>query len=99
MERIRTYAEFWPFYLREHSKPWTVRMHVLGTIFSLGLAGYLLWSGRGWWTFSALLVGYAFAWFSHFFIEHNRPATFKYPLWSFVSDFRMAAMYLTGRLK
>jgi hypothetical protein len=45
-----------------------------------------------------LAVGYAFAWFAHFFVEHNKPATFKYPLWSFASDYKMVFYMLTGRM-
>jgi hypothetical protein len=46
----------------------------------------------------ALVVGYAFAWVGHFFFEHNRPATFQYPLFSFMGDWRMWFEILTGRL-
>ena len=82
---ITTYREFWPFYLEEHSKPATRLIHFIGT--------------RAWWLLLLMPVaGYGFAWYSHFFVEHNRPATFTYPFWSLFSDFRMFFVWLTGGL-
>ena len=46
---------------------------------------------------AGILIGYGCAWFSHFFIEKNRPATFKYPLWSFRGDWQMWAEILAGK--
>jgi hypothetical protein len=95
---MRTFADFWPFYLREHSRPATRALHLVGTSLSLLLlvSGAALRSGR--FVVLALVCGYAFAWVGHFFVEHNRPATFKYPLWSFAADWKMWALALTGRL-
>lgn len=95
---IKTYKEFWDFYVREHSKPLTRTLHFVGTSLGLILLVWLLL--RGQWYFFPLCfaVGYAFAWFSHFVIEKNRPATFKYPLWSFISDYKMMWYMLTGRM-
>jgi hypothetical protein len=45
-----------------------------------------------------IVSGYAFPWIGHFFVEGNRPATFQYPTWSYLSDLRMYSMMLTGRL-
>lgn len=98
-KRIQTYAEFWPFYLAEHSKPLTKKIHVVGTFVVIGVLIYTVITQRWICLWFAPLAGYSFAWFSHFFVEKNRPATFKYPLWSFISDFRMAYCYLTGKLK
>jgi len=97
-ERIGSFAEFWPFYLGEHRQPGTRGLHLAGTSISLVLILLALFRGNGWLVLAALLVGYGFAWVGHFAIEHNRPATFRYPLWSFAADWKMWALALTGRL-
>lgn len=97
--RIATYAEFWPFYLREHSKPATKTFHVVGTLLGVASAGFFVASGRTACLPVSLVIAYGLAWYSHFFIQKNRPATFKYPLWSLVSDFRMIYWYFRGRFR
>lgn len=85
--------------MREHSKPLTRGLHFIGTTLGLALLIYFVAIGR-WYLFPVfLVVGYAFAWFAHFAVERNRPATFKYPLWSFISDFKMIGYILTGRMR
>ncbi len=96
--RIETYAEFWPFYLKEHGKQSTRVMHYVGTSLAVSLFCYAVATQHYGMLLAAPLPGYAFAWVSHFFIEHNRPATFKYPLWSLYSDFKMLGYMLIGRL-
>lgn len=97
-ERIPTYAEFWPYYLREHSLPITRWLHFLGTSVAVCLGVTAALTGKAYLVPFALVSGYGFAWVSHFTLEKNRPATFKYPLWSLFSDFRMAGLMLVGRL-
>ena len=97
-ERIATYAEFWPYYLKEHAQQTTRLMHFCGTAAALLLLAAAIATGTWWLLLVALVAGYGPAWVGHFFIEKNRPATFTYPLWSLFSDFRMFWCWLTGRL-
>ncbi len=97
-ERIETFAEFWPFYVREHAVPACRALHFIGSTLALVLIAAAVRLYNPWLLLAALVVGYGFAWIGHFFIEKNKPASFKYPLWSFLADWKMWAMILTGRM-
>jgi hypothetical protein len=96
--RFQSFAEFWPFYVREHSRPATRFWHFCGTTLALVLLVVAAVSQRWLLLVAVPICGYAFAWGSHMLIERNRPATFSYPLWSLWGDFKMWAMIATGRM-
>ena len=95
---MKSFAEFWPFYVREHGRAGTRLLHAAGTLSSTALLVFFVATGRWRWLPLALVVGYGAAWVGHFFVEHNRPATFKHPLWSFAADYKMVALMLAGRM-
>ena len=91
-ERIQSFEEFWPFYVSQHRDPTNRRLHFIGTSLVMAMApNPLLWP-------LIPLAGYGFAWAGHFGFEKNRPATFKYPLWSLRADFHMWGKTVTGRM-
>jgi hypothetical protein len=87
--RFQTFAEFYPYYLSEHTSRVSRRLHVVGTSIALVLIVAALATHIWWLVLAALVQGYAFAWVGHFFFEHNRPATFKHPIYSFLGDWRL----------
>jgi hypothetical protein len=94
--RYTSFAAFYPFYVSEHANPISRRLHVIGT--SLLLIAVLASVLVAWrFILAAPVIGYGFAWVGHFFFEKNRPATFKYPLFSLMGDFRLWFETVTGR--
>jgi hypothetical protein len=98
-ERFHSFAEFYPFYLQEHSNPTCRRLHCVGSLLVLAILAYAIASGNLLWLIALPFAGYGFAWVGHFVFEKNRPATFKYPLWSFMGDWVMLRDAFTGRIR
>jgi hypothetical protein len=97
-DRIKTYEAFYAFYLSEHQHKTCRVLHFVGTALVFVLAFLAIFSGISKLWIAVPLVGYGFAWVGHFFFEKNRPATFTYPLWSLMSDFKMFFQLLTGKI-
>ena len=97
--RFKTFNDFYPFYLSEHANRTSRRLHFIGTSIALVLLIGAALARNPWLIAAALVQGYAFAWVGHFFFEHNRPATFKYPGFSFLGDWRMWWEILSGKIR
>ena len=95
----KDFNEFWPFYVREHSKKGTRMLHFIGTTALFIFLVAAIWSGSVWSLVAGVVAAYGCAWTGHFLIEKNRPATFQYPLLSLRGDFKMYALMLTGRME
>lgn len=96
---FKTFRDFYPYYLSEHANPTCRRLHFVGSGVVIVLVVIALATLNAWWLLAALVSGYAFAWVGHFFFEHNRPATFKHPFYSFLGDWVMFKDILAGRIR
>jgi hypothetical protein len=94
----KTLTEFYPYYLGEHSNRTCRRLHFIGSTMGIGLMATALIFQIWWLLAVAFVQGYAWAWVGHFFFEHNKPATFKYPWLSFRGDWKMWWQILTGKI-
>lgn len=97
-EKIESFEEFWDFYVSEHANANTRRLHFVGTTLAVSCAALGLLTRRRWLLLVAPIFGYGPAWFSHFFVEKNKPASFKYPAWSLKADFIMWWKMATGAM-
>jgi hypothetical protein len=98
-QRYESFREFYPFYLSEHANPTCRRLHFVGTTLVIAFLATAFLTRNAWWLVGALVAGYGFAWIGHFFFEHNRPATFTYPIYSFIGDWVMFKDLLTGKIR
>jgi hypothetical protein len=92
------FQEFWPRYLRAHSDPRTRAFHVAGTLAATGLVLAAIATRKPALAGIALVAGYGPAWFSHAFIERNKPETFRAPFASLAADYAMAWHVLAGTI-
>ncbi len=94
---MNSFAEFWPYYVRAHSRRRTRVLHAIGSTLALACIVAAV-AVSPWFFLAAPLIGYSFAWYGHFFVEHNKPATFGHPFWSLAADYVMLWKMVTGRM-
>jgi hypothetical protein len=97
--RMQSLKEFYPYYLSEHQNYTCRVLHFVGTGLLFAILFSALFTKNYEWLLAIPVVGYSFAWVGHFFFEKNKPATFKYPLFSLASDFILFFDLLRGKEK
>ena len=95
--QIRSFDDFWPYYVRAHSRERTRVLHAIGSVLAVVMLG-LAFAVNLWFLVAVPVVGYAFAWYAHFFVEGNKPATFGHPFYSLIADYRMLFLMMAGRM-
>lgn len=98
-QTFRNFAEFYPYYLEEHSDTNCRRLHFIGSLLVIFVALYAIVTAKFLYLLLLPVIGYGFAWIGHYGFEKNRPATFKHPLYSLMGDWVMFRDMLIGRIR
>ena len=98
-QKYASFSEFYPYYLSEHQNLSCRRLHFVGSLLLIIVSLYAVFSQQLAWLWLLPVLGYGFAWVGHFFFEHNKPATFTYPFYSFLGDWVMFKDILIGRIR
>ena len=95
MKKYNNFNDFYPFYLSEHMDPICRVLHFIGTLGVIVIIALSLYNMKL--LLLAPILGYGFAWVGHFFFEKNTPATFTYPIYSFIGDWIMFKDIIIGK--
>lgn len=98
-KKFNTFSEFYPYYLEEHKDKTNIKLHFAGSLLVILILLIIIITKN--WVLLLLMpiVGYGFAWIGHYFFERNKPATFKYPLYSLMGDWVMFKDVIVGKVK
>src|SRR5260370_42051641 len=97
-QSFRSFAEFYPFYLKEHGSRDNRRLHFAGMSAALMIAIVAAATLNPWLLLAVPIAGYGLSWFGHLVFERNKPATFGHPLFSLRGDLMMYREMLTGKI-
>ncbi|KPA75718.1 hypothetical protein ABB37_08268 [Leptomonas pyrrhocoris] len=90
--------EYYVYYLAKHSKQWTRRVHLVGTVVgAVGVAASVARLDAIGAAVSAA-VGTAICWAGDAAVEKTQPTTFKNPLWSVYANFKMVGEMISGKM-
>lgn len=95
---VRTFEEFWPHYVRLHTRRETQALHAVATLSCIGVLGAAAVLRSPLLALAAPLVDYAIAQTSHRVFEANRTTPWKNQLWHTRAELRMLRLVVTGRM-
>ena len=98
-DRIKTFSEFYDFYLSQHQKMWTRIFHFLGTLLVIAVLIYVVQSGKERFLWYVPIFGLGFSALSHYIFEKNKPTGFQYPFFTLMADFKLFFELITGKEK
>lgn len=98
MQQYRSFAEFYPYYLQQHGNHQCRRLHVIGSCAVIVILGYAMLTANAGYLLLTPVAGYGFAWIGHAVFEHNKPATFSYPVYSLIGDWVMFKDIIIGKI-
>ena len=96
---VCSFEDFWPHYVRLHTRPETHVLHAVATLSCLSLLGAAAIFRQPALAVAAPLVDFAIAQASHRLFEANRTTPWKNQVWHTRAELRMLRLVLTGRMR
>ena len=96
--RVGSFEEFWPYYVRMHSRPETQHVHAVATASAIALVGLAVVRRSPMLALLAPLADHAIAQFGHRVFERNATRPWRHPSWHARAELRMFRLVLSGRM-
>ena len=98
VNKINSFGEFWPAYLKAHSSPASRAFHFAGIVLSLATAAALVSCGMVFFLVLAIVPAQLGAWMGHKLSPREEAGLSEHPDWAALADVKMFALAATGRL-
>jgi hypothetical protein len=96
---VPSFEEFWPHYVRLHTRRETHVLHAVATLTCVALLGAAVALRQPLLALAGPLADYAIAQASHRLFEANKTTPWKNQVWHTRAELRMLRFVLTGRMR
>jgi hypothetical protein len=96
---VHGFEQFWPHYVRMHTRPQTQALHAAGSLGCIGLLAAAVLTRHPTLALLGPLVDYTLSQASHRLGEGNRTTPWRNPLWHTRAELRMLGLVLRGRMR